>query len=110
MRTSSGQAAQAARQAESKARGEPAGGQRRDRVAAVHNLVLWAAPLSTGGRGDFRDGVTAEACTGPGTRFMFSGVAACSACAFDDAAEQCGAGLAEFLAGLQVSQCAGALP
>jgi hypothetical protein len=27
-----------------------AGGQRRNRVAAVHSLVLWAAPLSTGGR------------------------------------------------------------
>ena len=27
-----------------------AGGQRRNRVAAVHSLVLWTAPLSTGGR------------------------------------------------------------
>jgi hypothetical protein len=28
-----------------------AGGQWRYRVAAVHSLVLWAAPLSRGGRG-----------------------------------------------------------
>src|SRR5258708_3584522 len=38
-----------------------------------------------------------------------TGAAACSGCAFVDASEQRGAGLVEFLGGLQVSQRAGAL-
>src|SRR6266851_3502195 len=107
MRTSSGQAAQQRVRPKAKLAGSrwataaPRSG--RPQSCAVGGAVVH------GRTRDFRYGVTAAAWTGPGTRFMFSGAAACSACTFDDPPEQRGAGLVELLCGLQVSQCAGAL-
>src|SRR6516225_3261117 len=80
----------AARQAEGEDRGEPVGngGTADQREAAVHSLALWAALLSTGGRG------------------MIAGhdVAPLTCAAGAHAFEQFSACLVEFLRGLQIGQ------